>query len=310
MILIWLQAHVICWACLSMGLLNIHLRDLGVMAHHVQRTVTEQGLQGKYVAARTQIGDGECVAKFMWINSFDLGPVSQPVDQHAQAVLVEGFVGMADEEGGANIVPVFTACQIAPDGFPSDFPHIDGAAFASLGTASQSMPDSDLAGFQVHIVDGQGAKFTRPQSGIQECEHNRLVAVAGRPAHNKLFAFLGLRFPGVNAGLHDLFNIFLREGFDRVLLEFRCGDFDRWVGIFELDMQPAEEGPEGHPHVADRFRRQWFGAAVETHRFIFGAQPGQVASEVGRLDVRNIPVADMFQPMVQCELIGGNRALA
>lgn len=56
---------VICRAGPAVGLLDVDLRDAGVVLHHLQRAVPELRLQGEHITARPQIGNGERVAEAM-----------------------------------------------------------------------------------------------------------------------------------------------------------------------------------------------------------------------------------------------------
>lgn len=79
---------------------NIHFGNLGIMSHHIQRAVSQKRLQRENITSGTQICDGECVPEFMWVGLFCFCSGSQLVDQHAQTVLVERSISMANEGGG------------------------------------------------------------------------------------------------------------------------------------------------------------------------------------------------------------------
>ena len=117
----WLQTHVIGWTGFTMRLFHIYFGYLGIMAYHIKRSMTQKRLEGKNISSRAQVGDGEGMPEFMRISFLDFCPVSQPVDQDTQAILVERPICMADEEGGVEIVPIFTASKITPDRFSSNF---------------------------------------------------------------------------------------------------------------------------------------------------------------------------------------------
>ena len=70
----WLQMHIIGWAGFAMRLLHIYLRNLGVVAHHIQRTMPQEHLQGEHIPARTQIGDGKSMPEFMRVSFSSLLP--------------------------------------------------------------------------------------------------------------------------------------------------------------------------------------------------------------------------------------------
>ena len=72
-----------------MRLLHIDLGDLGVMAHHVQATMTKHLLQGKDIAARAQIRDRKGVPEFVRVGVFHAGALSNAFDQEAQGIRFE-----------------------------------------------------------------------------------------------------------------------------------------------------------------------------------------------------------------------------
>ncbi len=163
-----LESHVVGWTGFAVCLFHIHIRNLGIVAHHIQRTMSQQRLQGEYVTPGTEIGDREGVPEFVRVRFFHLSPGSQPVDQDPQAVLVERPVGLADEEGRASIFPVFTACQIAPDSFSSNFAQVDCAPFTTFGPPDDTMSDIDLSSLEVNIIDRQRTEFGCTQPGVQK----------------------------------------------------------------------------------------------------------------------------------------------
>src|SRR5450759_2466886 len=146
-----LQSPIIRWAGLAMRLFHIHIRNLGIVAYHIQRTMAQQRLQGEHITPGTQIGDGKSMPEFMRVSFLHLSPGSQSVDQHAQTILVERPVGLADEEGWLGIFPVFAAGQVAPDSFSSDFSQVDRAPLTTLGATGDTMSDIDLSSLEVNI---------------------------------------------------------------------------------------------------------------------------------------------------------------
>lgn len=56
-----LEMPVVCRAGPAVGLLDVNLRDAGVVLHHLQRAVPELRLQGEHITARPQIGNGKRV---------------------------------------------------------------------------------------------------------------------------------------------------------------------------------------------------------------------------------------------------------
>ncbi len=101
----WLQTHIIGWTGFTMRLFHIYFGYLGIVAYHIKRTMAQKRLKGKNISSRAQIGDGEGMPEFMRISFLDFCPVSQPVDQDTQTVLVESSIRMADEEGASESSP-------------------------------------------------------------------------------------------------------------------------------------------------------------------------------------------------------------
>ena len=116
-----LQSPIIHWAGLAMRVLHVYLRNLGIVAHHIQRAMSQQRLKREDIPTRTQIGDGEGMAKFMWMNMSELSPLPQTPDQDAQAVAVKWAVTSADEEGCLGVIAIFPGGQVTPDSFTSHF---------------------------------------------------------------------------------------------------------------------------------------------------------------------------------------------
>lgn len=293
-----LQSPIIHWAGLAMRVFHVYLSNLGIVAHHIQRTMSQQRLEREDISARTQIGDGEGMAKFMRMYMSDLGSFPQTPDQDAQAVAVKRTVTSADEERSLGIVPIFSGSQVTPDGFPSHFAQVGDPAFSTLCTSANPVPDIHLAGFQIHVLDGQRAKLGGAQTGIQQSQDNGLVTVGAGPAHDKCLAVIRLSFPRVDTGLDQLFDILFGKSLDDVLRKLGRGDVDKGAGDFELFVQPGVERPQGNVDVAQRFGREGIFVPVPTSRFVFSAHPGNVIGEIGRCDFGNILIADMFHPLV------------
>ena len=83
----WLQTHVVGWTGFAMRVLHVYLGDLSVVAHHIQGTMPQQGLQGKDIPAGAQIGDRHGMPEFVGVGFFDSSSGTQPVDQDAQTIL-------------------------------------------------------------------------------------------------------------------------------------------------------------------------------------------------------------------------------
>lgn len=293
-----LQSPIIHWTGLAMRVLHVYLRNLGIMAHHIQRAMSQQRLEREDIPARTQISDGECMAKFMRMNMRNLGPFAQAPDQDAQAVAVKWAVTSADEEGSLGIIAIFPGGQVTPDGFTSNFTQVSDPAFSTLCPTTNPMPDIHLAGFQIHVLDGQRAKLGGAQTGIQQSQDNGLVTVGAGPAHDKCLPVIRLSFPRVDAGLDQLFDILFGKCLDNVLRKLGRGDVDKGAGDFELFVQPGVERPQGNVDVAQRFGREGIGVSIPTPGFVIGAHPGDVIGEIRRRDFGNILIANMFHPLV------------
>ncbi len=293
-----------------MRLCYIHFGNLGIMTNHVQRSMSQKGLQREYITAGTQVSDGKCVPEFMWIGLLDFCTRSQPIDQHTQTVFIERSVSMADEEGSVEIVSIFTAGKITPNGFSGDLAQVNSTPFATFCTPSHPMSNDDLPGLEVNIVDGQRTQFGRAKSRIQQHQDNRLVPVCTRSAHHKLFPFFSLRFTGVDTSFENFFDVLFGEGLNRMFLEFRCIDFFCWIRELKFHLKPTKKGSKGCPNITDGLSRKRFSASIPTPRFVFGPQPGHITDQVGRLNFQYPTIPNVIQPMTEGELIGGDRAWA
>lgn len=293
-----LQSPIIHWAGLAMRVLHVYLSNLGIVAHHIQRAMSQQRLEREDIPARTQIGDGEGMAKFMWMNMSDLGSFPQTPDQDAQAVAVKRTVTSADEEGSLGVISIFSGSQVTPDGFPSHFAQVSDPAFSTLCTPTNPVADIHLAGFQIHILDGQRAKFGGAQTGIEQGQDYGLVAVGAGPAHDKCLPVIRLSLAGVDTGLDQVFDILFGKSLDDVLRKLGRGDVDKGAGDFELFVQPGVERPQGNIDVAQRFGREGIFIPVPTPGLVFGAHPGDVIGKIGRRDFGNVLISDMLHPLV------------
>jgi|SRR5665811_1363177 hypothetical protein len=74
------------------------------------------------------------------------------------------------------------------------------AVLSAFRTAYNPMLNSDLSSLEVNIVDRQRTEVGCTQSGVQQGQDNRLIAVGARPAHDKLFSLFSLRFPRIDTG--------------------------------------------------------------------------------------------------------------
>lgn len=293
-----LQSPIVHWAGLAMRVLHVYLSNLGIVAHHIQRAMSQQRLEREDISARTQISDGEGMAKFMWVNMSELGPFTQSPDQDAQAVAVKRTVTGADEEGSLGVISIFPGGQVTPNGFAGNFTQVSDPAFSTFCTPANPVADIHLPGFQIHVLDGQRAKFGGAQTGVQQSQDNGLVAVSAGPAHDKRLPITCLSLPRVDAGLDQLFDILFGKSLDDMLRKLGWGDIDKGAGDFELFVQPGVERPQGNVDVAQRFGRKGIFVPVPTPGFVFGAHPGDVIGEIGRRDFGNILISDMFHPLV------------
>lgn len=293
-----LQSPIIHWTGLAMRVLHVYLSNLGIVAHHIQRAMSQQRLKREDIPARTQISDGEGVAKFMWMNMRKLRPLAQTPDQDAQAVAVEWPVAGADEKRRFRITPIFPSGQVTPDGFAGNLAQVSDAALPAFRTSANPVPDIHLAGLQVHVFDGQRTKLGSTQPGVQQSQDNGLVTVGAGPAHNKRLSITCLSLPRVDTGLDQLFDILFGKSLDDVLRKLGRGDVDKGAGDFELFVQPGVERPQGNVNVAQRFGREGIFIPVPTSGLVFGAHPGDVIGEIGRRDFGNILIANMFHPLV------------
>lgn len=293
-----LQSPIVYWAGLAMRVLYVYIRNLGIVAHHIQRAMSQQRLEREDIPARTQISDGEGMAKFMWMDVRKLRPFPQTSDQDAQAVAVKWAVAGADEEGSLGVIPIFPRGQVAPDSFASHFAQVSDPAFSTLCTPANPVADIHFTGFQIHVLDGQRAKFGGTQTSVQQGQDNGLVTVGAGSTHDKSLPVIRLSLPRVDAGLDQLFDVLFGKSLNDMLRKLGRGDVDERTGDFELFVQPGVERPQGNVDVAQRFGREGIFVPVPTPGFIFGAHPGDVIGEIGCRDFGNILISDMFHPLV------------
>ena len=94
-----LQSPIIHWAGLAVRIFHVYLRNLGIMAHHIQRAVSQQRLQRENIPSRTQVGDRKGVAEFMRVGMRESCAFAQTPNEDAQAVTSERSGASTDEEG-------------------------------------------------------------------------------------------------------------------------------------------------------------------------------------------------------------------
>lgn len=305
-----LQPPIIHWAGLAVRIFHVYFGNLSVVTYHIQRAMSQQGLQGKDVAARTQVGDGKGVAKFVRVDVVDLCPFPQAPDQDAQAVAVERPVAGADEKRGLRVVPILSGREVTPDGFSSNLSQESCAPFAAFSPAADPMPDVNFPGFQIQIPNRQGTKLGGPQSGIQQGQDDGLVAVSTGAAHHKFSTLFRLSLARIDAGFDHLFDIFFGKGLDGVLRELGWADLRSRVGQLKFFIQPRVKRTQGNINIAQGFSRKGFCISIPAFRFVFGTHPGRVIGEIGRFNLANPLVPNMVHPLVQIVYIGVNRALA
>ena len=251
-----LESPIIHWAGFAVRIFYVHLRNLRVMAYHIQRAVSQQRLQRENIPSRTKVGDRKGVAEFMRVDMRESCAFAQTPNEDAQAVTSERSGASADEEGGFRVASILTGGQVTPDGFAGYLAKISNPALPTFRSATNSMPDIHLAGLQVHIFDGQRTKLGSAQPSIQQGQDNRLVAVGAGPAHYKRLPVLRLGFTRVDAGLDQFFKVFLGKRLNDVLRKFGWGDFLGGVGQLEFFAQPGEESAQSNVDIPQRFRRQ------------------------------------------------------
>ena len=76
---------------------HIHFCDPGIMFHHLQAAVAQQRLKREYIAARTQIRDGERMPETVGMTFLHAGFGAQRIDQLAQGVAIKGPMKFSDE---------------------------------------------------------------------------------------------------------------------------------------------------------------------------------------------------------------------
>jgi hypothetical protein len=305
-----LESPIIHWAGFAVRIFYIYLRNLGIMAHHIQRAVAQQRLQRENISTRTQVGDGEGVAEFMRMGMSESCTLSQTPNEDAQAVTSERSGAGADEEGGFRVASILAGGQLTPDGFAGHLAKISNPALPTFRSATDSMPDVHLAGLQVHIFDGQRAKLGRAQPGIQQGQDHSLVTVGAGPAHDKRLPVVRLGFTRIDTGFDQLFKVFLGKRLNDGLRKFGWGDFFGGVGQLEFFAQPAVESSQSNVDIPQRFRRQGIFVPIPALWFVLSSHPGKIVGKIRRFDLGDVLIADVVHPLVQIVFIGVNRALA
>ena len=84
-----------------MGVFGVGLGEGEVAVDHFQRSVAEEGLEGKYVAAVAKEVDGKCMAKPMGVGAGgDAGAVAEAADDEVEAAAGHGLVCFPDDDEG------------------------------------------------------------------------------------------------------------------------------------------------------------------------------------------------------------------
>lgn len=108
----------------AVGFGDIHLSNAGIMAHHVKRAVTEEGLEGENITPGAQVGNGEGVAEFVRVDVFHLCAGGDAFDKLAKTILGEGVAAVGDEEGQIKVLTVIPFGKVKPDSFAGDFAQV------------------------------------------------------------------------------------------------------------------------------------------------------------------------------------------
>ena len=150
----FLQSPVIYRAGFAMGIGDIYLGNLRIMADHIQRTMPEQPLQGEHIPAGPQISYRKGMPEFMRMDMRNLSPFSQAADQYSQAVAVEGAVSAADKKRSFKIITILPQGNITPDSFSGGFSQVGCATFSAFGSPADPVANIHFASLEVHIFDG------------------------------------------------------------------------------------------------------------------------------------------------------------
>src|ERR1041384_2662440 len=117
----WLQMPIVRWAGALVRLLNVGLYYARVMRDHVQRGMTQEGLQGEYVAARAQVGDRKRVTETMWMALFYASLPAQRRDHLPQGVAIHSPVHLPKEKRRIRILRLPAQDQVTPQSAATRF---------------------------------------------------------------------------------------------------------------------------------------------------------------------------------------------
>jgi len=284
MAMVLLHVPVIGGACLLVDALGVYLGDFGVYLHHVQRTMAQQPLQGEQIAAGAQIGDGERVPEPVRVGVLDAGFGAQGADQLPQGISSQRRSKPAQEQGRVWIPAVLPAGQVAPEGAAGGFTQVHKPALASFGVAFDAVAHRHLAGFGVHVANGQPGQLGCPQPGIQQDHDDGPVPQSGGALHGEFEPAVRLGFLAGVAGFDHGLDFLPRKRLHRLVGEFgRRHRFHR-AGDIEFLGRPTEEGAKCYPGIAHCFGREFnIVMAGNSPGGIFGQQESDIrANLLGR----------------------------
>jgi len=173
-----------------MSLLHIHLRDLGIMANHIQTAMPQQGLQRENIATRAHGCDRKSMSKLVRISIFHGTSRSYAFYEMAQTRGIEGTISPNCQQRSCFFIAILPPSQISPHRMSGSFPQVNYPSLATFCTASPAMTDFQFSAFRFKIFDAKSSKFGCPNSGIKQGQQNSLITIGGWSAHHKLPAIL------------------------------------------------------------------------------------------------------------------------
>ncbi len=214
-------------AAAQVGGLDVGIVLCQVPPHDLQIGVPEKALQREYVHAIPQHVECERAPKVMRSGPLrKLCFLPSSLQQLEEAVIGEVVARLGHEECWAVITPL---SQVGTHGAARNASQKHCPALASF-----AVPDDDLPGVQVGILQLHMARFTGSRARIKQEEKDSAISFSGEGA--------------VLAGIDERSHILQRDGFEGLEVHFRWLDLQHgiaplgWHDLFHD--QPAEERAE------------------------------------------------------------------
>ena len=131
----FLQMPIVCRTRATMRFGNIHFGDAGVMLHHFQGAMSQQGFECEEIAATSQVRDRKGMPKQMRVAFLDVDFPTQVGQQFTQRGFVQSVPCSLDEERRTRIAAIFSLHQIPPQRTARGFTQVDDASLRATFSA-------------------------------------------------------------------------------------------------------------------------------------------------------------------------------